>query len=324
MYFDLDDRGWDFGSIARGPSWREGILLSIIIHLLAVLFIVLKPEWPLAGTNPEEIARQIELKRQRDAEAAKRFVFVMPREDLEALKPPPTLDLSDKNRMARAPDRAPKPTNPLPFSRGNTPEEVDVPGGPPVPPQPPPSEGDAAAARDERAGQPKPGPEGDTGGSAFILPGPLEAPPAGSASRPGGLQGTIAEALRNLQRYTQGQQLENPQGGGGAFGPAIQFDTKGVEFGPWVRRFVAQVKHNWLVPLSVMSNRGHVVITFNVHRDGRLTDLVVVGPCNVESFNNAAFNALLASNPTYPLPPEYPAPQAFFTVTFYYNEEPPR
>ena len=27
--------------------------------------------------------------------------------------------------------------------------------------------------------------------------------------------------------------------------------------------------------------------------------------------------------PTEPLPPEYPDPKAFFTVTFYYNEQPP-
>jgi len=32
---------------------------------------------------------------------------------------------------------------------------------------------------------------------------------------------------------------------------------------------------------------------------------------------------LLGSNPTEPLPPEYPEPKAFFTVTFYYNENPP-
>jgi hypothetical protein len=31
---------------------------------------------------------------------------------------------------------------------------------------------------------------------------------------------------------------------------------------------------------------------------------------------------LLSSNPTQPLPPEYPDDKAFFTVTFYYNEVP--
>jgi hypothetical protein len=43
----------------------------------------------------------------------------------------------------------------------------------------------------------------------------------------------------------------------------------------------------------------------------------------VDAFNNAAYNALAASNPTQPLPPEYPSDKAFFTVTFYYNESPP-
>ena len=64
--------------------------------------------------------------------------------------------------------------------------------------------------------------------------------------------GSLGDALRNLQRYVQRDQFENPQGGG-AFGPAIQFDTKGVEFGPWIRRFVAQVKRNWLIPYAAMT-----------------------------------------------------------------------
>jgi TonB family protein len=71
-----------------------------------------------------------------------------------------------------------------------------------------------------------------------------------------------------------------------------------------------------------MMLKGHVVITFNVHKDGRLTDLTVVKPSSIDAFNNAAFGALASSNPTVPLPPEYPANQAFFTVTFFYNEEP--
>jgi hypothetical protein len=42
----------------------------------------------------------------------------------------------------------------------------------------------------------------------------------------------------------------------------------------------------------------------------------------VGAFNSAAFGALATSNPTAPLPPEYPSEKAFFTVTFFYNEEP--
>jgi TonB family protein len=134
--------------------------------------------------------------------------------------------------------------------------------------------------------------------------------------------GSLGDALKNIQRYLNSQSFDNPQGGTGQFGPAIQFDTKGVEFGPWVRRFIAQIKRNWFVPYAAMTMHGHVVLTFNVHKDGSISDLTVLAPSDVESFNHAAYNALLSSNPTQPLPPEYPADKAFFTVTFYYNETP--
>ena len=84
------------------------------------------------------------------------------------------------------------------------------------------------------------------------------------------------------------------------------------------------MKRNWFIPYAAMSQKGHVVITFNVHKDGSITDLSVAGPSPIDAFNNAAFGALAGSNPTQPLPPEYPADRAFFTVTFFYNETPPR
>ena len=149
-------------------------------------------------------------------------------------------------------------------------------------------------------------------------------PQSGANGRAAGAGGSLGDALRNLQRYTQGEAFDNQGGGGGQFGPEIQFDTKGVEFGPWIRRFIAQVKRNWFIPYAAMSNKGHVVITFNVHKDGSISDLSVLGPSTVDSFNNAAFGALSGSNPTQPLPPEYPAEKAFFTVTFFYNEVSPR
>lgn len=323
MYFDLDDRWTDISPLARPISWREGILLSVIVHLVLILLVILHPTLPMGGMiTEEEVARQIELRRQRDRDAG-RFVFVQPQLDVEAPKPPPRADLSDKNREARAPERAENPTNPMPFSRGNTPERVDTPGtvAPPQPVEQPPA-GPGTRGTSPQAGSESTGTGGD---AAVIVPGPPESSLKGSGSPgTGGLHGTIGEALRNLQRYVQGEKFDNPQGGAGAFGPAIQFDTKGVEFGPWVRRFVAQIKRNWFIPYAAMALKGHVVLTFYVNKDGSITELAVPGPCSVVAFNNAAYNALAASNPTYPLPREYPAPRAFFTVTFYYNEVPPR
>ena len=114
------------------------------------------------------------------------------------------------------------------------------------------------------------------------------------------------------------------QTGGGQFGSAINFDTKGVEFGPWVRRFLSQVRRHWTIPYAAMSQRGHVSVSFNVHKDGTITDVVVVGPSNVEVFNTSSFNAIAASSPVQPLPAEYPEERALITITFYYNETPPQ
>ena len=135
--------------------------------------------------------------------------------------------------------------------------------------------------------------------------------------------GLLGRAVENLRQRVRRETFRNYSGDTGRFGPDIQFDSKGVEFGPWLRRFVAQIRRNWFVPYAIWSMHGHVVLTFNVHSDGSLTDLTVVRPSLVEAFTNSAFNALRSSNPTQPLPPEYPDDRAFFTVTFYFNEMPP-
>jgi TonB family protein len=246
------------------------------------------------------------------------FVVVQPRIDKPAPKPPPRANPSDQNRQSQQLQRAPKPTNPEPFSRGNTPERVEredsrAARGRGPEPEPSPQQSDP---------QP-PGPPVPDSQSALHLPtNPQATQPVRPGERAPAGGGRLGDALRNLGKYVQPDQFENAQGDSGAFGPAIQFDTKGVEFGPWIRRFIAQVKRNWLIPYAAMSMKGHVVVTFNVHKDGTISDLMVIGPSAIEAFNNAAFGALASSNPTQPLPPEYPVDKAFFTVTFFYNEQP--
>ena len=103
--------------------------------------------------------------------------------------------------------------------------------------------------------------------------------------------------------------------------PPISFDAKGANFQQWLPRFVAQVRRNWWIPMAAttaMTQQGQVVVTFTVRKDGRLIDVSVKEPSPVEAFNLSARKALLDSNPTLPLPPDYPSESAFFTVTFYY------
>jgi TonB family protein len=319
IHFDFDDRYLDEQVVGTAISRREAVMVSVVFHGLIALALLFLPSLPVF----QQLAEELEMRReQRLAEQPppaprenRTFVFVQPRVDIEAPRPPERGEDSDKDRISQTRERAENPTNPLPFSRGNSSNRVETaeaarPAGPESPA--PPAPGDVARTQPAPEPSLRQLPAADSG-----LPVPRETPPQARVG-----SGALGEAMRHLQRYVQQEALNNPGGGDTKFGPFIQFDTKGVEFGPWIRAFVAQVKRNWFIPDAAMMMRGHVVLQFNVHKDGRITDVAIVGPSNIAGFNNASANAILASNPTQPLPPEYPADKAFFTVTFYYNEEP--
>ncbi len=310
-YFNLEGRYDEVESVGGALNRRDGVMLSVVVHLGLALLMLFMPRLTFlqraAPTQLQLLQQQARPREQRT------FVFVQPKLDLQSPKPPPRAEESDKNRTARTVERPPNPTSPLPYSRGNTPERMEAqqnerPRG--RGPEP-----EATMARTEQQGT-----SPDQMRRVPDSPNGLFARQQPNTGRNGGALGT---ALKNLQKYVQDQGFDNPTGGQGEFGPFIQFDTKGVEFGPWIRRFIAQIKRNWFIPYAAMSMKGHVVLQFNVHMDGSITDVAVVQPAATDAFNNAAYNAVISSNPTQPLPPEYPSDKAFFTVTFFYNESPP-
>lgn len=288
------------------------------------------------------------------------FVFVAPRVEVETDEPPaPDARLSDRDRVAQSPLSTLDPDNNLPIADGNSPEFVeaddpsdeldlrlagdidadseDVLGEEDAPIEPDelrlaemtPGDGDTDEFEVDPADDPGARPEDLQGvprlaESSLTVPGSgpgdPDDPPDVRDIESDGLLGQVRETLR---RSIDQQSYGNISGDTGRYGPEIQFDTKGVEFGPWIRRFVAQIRRNWFIPYSVLTNHGHVVLTFHVHRDGSLTDLAVQQPSQIDSFNQSASNALRSSNPTQPLPDEYPDDKVLFTVTFFFNEAPP-
>ncbi len=303
MYFDFDDRYRDIEPVGSAINRRDGVALAIVLHVLLIALAFLAPQF-LPAPQQLELVQQP----QPEREDTPTFVFVQPRMEMPALRQSPRAEMSDLDRSARSPLKAPPVDSPLPMAQGNSRERTEAapeekmrgegPAPQPSPPAPPVVEQPSAA--DQRNAE-----------MAMMQRPQMQPPPGGS----------LGDALRNLQKYVQNESFSNQKGQSQEFGP-LQFDTKGVEFGPWIRRFISQVRRNWFVPMAAMTMRGRVVITFFVHRNGALTDVTVIRPSEIESFNTAAVNALLASNPTTPLPPEYPDDKAFFTVTFYYNETP--
>lgn len=319
MFFDFYDDRPDYEALNREYVRLEDLLhliiavsVSFFLDIVAVIAMIY-----LASLPPSDAAKRAAmLAAQREPNP--RFVFMAPAIDRQSKTASPRAPASDVNRRAAARERSPNPTNEQPFSRGNTPEMVEQ-RSMTVPPQ---------AARDpSQDPSQRPGQSGESGQNGSPLNG-LTGPPLGSPrdGAPGamGAPGPLSAAVANPFRYAPGDVFNNPGGAGGEPQADIQFDSRGVEFGPWLRRFIAQIKRNWLIPMAAMTMKGHVVVTFNVHKDGTISEIDVPGPCPVQAFNRAAQGALIASNPTQPLPAEYPADHCFFTVTFYYNETPNR
>jgi TonB family protein len=322
MYFDFEDLRPETPTLETPISRREAVLLTIILHLSAIILLLVWPHLPFVKAMYARQEQALEEQRRRELEELQsraQFVFVEPKIDLESRTPPKTAQLSDKNRRAQTIERAQEPKTNQPFSRGNTPEKVitDANPGPKQQAPPTPPQGDQGATPNAAPSNP----------DALALPNSPVATiarndPDRSNPTRGPAAGVLSDAIRNVQRYAKGDSLQNVQGNGD-FGPSIQFDTKGVDFGPWLRRFVAQIRRNWFVPYAAMALHGHVVLTFVVHRDGSISELQIRKPSDIDAFTNSAFSAIKASNPTMPLPPEYPDDQCFFTVTFYFNETPP-
>jgi len=313
MYFDFEDRHPDTPLLDRPLTRLEQILITIIAYLLIVIAIIVYPKLPMV--RAAEAARLAKLEQQRkqqeDLRDRMQYVFATPKVEFQKTPQRPKY-LSDESHTAQTRERAPN-LNDMPAARGNTPEKTIADAGP--------RQNEPATPQPEATAPPRSDP------NAMALPTSPQATiarnePSNNPTIEGRAPGLLSDAIRNVQKYTQGETLQNVQGNG-SYGPSFQFDSKGVDFGSWLRRFRAQVYRNWLIPYAAMALHGHTVLRFTIHKDGTVTDLMVLQPSSIEAFTNAAFNAIKTSNPTVPLPDAYPDDRMVMTVIFYYNETPP-
>jgi len=312
MYFDLEDHRPDTPILERPLTGLEQFLLTVIAYLLLVIAMIITPRLPFyKAYQAAQKAKLEELRRQElEREKPLQYVFSIPKVQIERLPQRPKF-LSDESHTATTMEKPVMPKNDVTASRGNSPEKIiDAPKAPQTNAQP----ADSAPAPSNTNQMALP-----TQSQATIArnDNPSKNP---LLNQPG--QGVLSRAIQNVAKYSQGETLQNLQGNGD-FGPSFQFDTKGVDFGSWLRRFRAQVYSNWMIPYAAMALHGHTVLRFTIHRDGAISDLMILQPSTVDAFTKAAFNAIKASNPTVPLPQEYPDDKMVMTVIFYYNENPP-
>ena len=119
MYFDFEDGHPDIEGVPSALTPREGVLLTVIVHLLVIILSLVLPQLPyfkrLKAAEAAEAQRLAMLQKQQRDQT--RFVFMQPRVELTPSKPPERAPMSDRDRRALSQLQAPHPTNKQPFVR---------------------------------------------------------------------------------------------------------------------------------------------------------------------------------------------------------------
>lgn len=103
----------------------------------------------------------------------------------------------------------------------------------------------------------------------------------------------------------------------------LSFDTAAWDLGPYARKVQERVQSNWRTPeaQTILRQKGWVAIRFYIQKDGRVTDLQVIRPSGIPSYDQSALDALRSSNPLPPLPPEVTASRLSAVFRFFYNTD---
>lgn len=295
--------------------WRRRtmFLLSIVFHAVLIVILLVSPD--LLQRLERALGVQVQAEQPKD-----QVTFLALPPDLQKLRQTPRTNiLSDKDRQAqgRAPLINPY-ANRMPYSRGNTPLPEEA-GGRKSPPSPPPAPQQPAAKANngaQAAAKPPPPqeeaklkledvPAASQGGANLKLP----------SQTPGE---AIQQSLQAASRGRSSGQIPGAGSGPGQFnnpnssfsigGLQVLSDTRGVDFGPYLRRVIAVVRQNWynVIPESArLGQKGVCSVDFAIQTDGSVPGLDLSSSSGSEALDRAAEAGIHASTPFEPLPSEY-------------------
>jgi outer membrane biosynthesis protein TonB len=288
---------------ARG-RFRESIYMSVFFWLAVAWFVFYGPRvlWhaPVL-VSPAEVLKQRELT-QLNLPALRHNV------PAPKVQPRPQVDNKTLDTLRKMEKAAPPPPAAAPATLPNA----------PMPTKP-------------TAVQPPPTP---TATPRTLPPVVAEAPAPQPSSRPNfnQNQGTARDALSAAERgVAQGR-----SGRGPAFAPSssplaggadILSDTQGVDFDPYIRRILADIKRNWdpLIPEEArppLSKQGETFIRFTILPDGNIAEMHLDGSTHDDAINHSCWSAITSEGQFPPLPAQFHGPNLELRIHFFVNRNP--
>ena len=301
----------------EGYRRREAAWISVVAHVIFVLLLIFAPKW-VPSSHP--VVMPIK---------ENETTLYNPSQYQPKVKAPPTNKVSDQNNRAqtRTPQPSRKTLRDLAASKPPGPRQ---PVSPPVQQQPQ-QQAMQQAQAPPQAGSPVQQPPQPPQQTAK-----LETPPQPKRNpfQINSAGESVDQAIHSAatSRVNSGTSYSGDYGAGvrprvdtrGAM--EILSDTRGVDFGPYMKRLHVTVEEHWwpLIPeiaLPPVMKRGKVIITFAIMKDGTLKALRVDVPSGDAALDRAAYGALTNSVPLPKLPVEFSGDYLEIRAIFYYNPD---
>jgi outer membrane biosynthesis protein TonB len=125
-----------------------------------------------------------------------------------------------------------------------------------------------------------------------------------------------------------GDYSPGPSGGGrGDMGTGVEIlsDTQNVDFGPYIRRILGDIKRNWipLIPEEArppLNKQGETLIRFTILPDGRIAAMNLDGSSQDTAIDRACWGGITGVGQFPPLPANFKGPNLELRVDFFTNK----
>ncbi len=304
--------------------FRESVYISFIIWLFVAWFVLYGPQVIFHQPrliNPADVLKQRE----------KELTYLdMPNDLSKALPKKPTNVISDKDRVQQTtkPTLDKKTLEQLQAMR-RAGEPSPAPPAPAPAPQPAQQQPQQAQQQPQQP-PPQPLPQHPAQQQAMV-----EAPkPAPTRPNFGG-QMSAGDAIRQAA-----QQAAQNRGQGGDYGAnaplahgglntgvEVLSDTMGVDFAPYLRRILSDIRRTWvpLIPEEArppLNKQGETLIRFTILPDGRIGEMHLEASTHDQAIDRAAWGGITGVGQFPPLPGNFKGPQLELRIDFLVNKNP--
>jgi outer membrane biosynthesis protein TonB len=253
----------------------------------------------------------VDVLKERD----KQLTFLDTPKDLSRLTPKPKA-IPEKSRTQQLDQKTLQQLQAMRKAQAPAPAPAAEPAPTPAAPTPP---------------APQPPPPAPQPTQQALVEAPRPAPPTrpnfGNPNQSPG--DAIRKAAQDAARdHGSGDYTPNSPGGGRqgmGTGVEVLSDTQGVDFGPYIRKILGDIKRNWipLIPEEArppLNKQGETLIRFTISSDGHITAMNLDGSSQDTAIDRACWGGITGVGQFPPLPANFKGPNLELRVDFFTNK----